>query len=165
MIQVHKKRKHNKLWKRRRSSSFDSEEFKELSKQWDKKLEENEFKDAEFTDSTGFRNLREPTVILTEDIINLSAKELYYQMVSEKAETYAFNDPADKMIMSLAAEGKFNTEIRARLENMGFKIHGMTIMYKKRRFEHLWKIRSWTMKQMNLKENPQKKRVIKVRST
>ncbi len=89
--------------------SFKSKEFKDLSKEWAKKLKKSGFEDIETSDG----NLRVydsyklfqsgPRHCMTPDWI--AAKESYYRSAEHFLNRHVFNSPVERKIWALHSEG------------------------------------------------------------
>jgi len=134
-----------------------TEEFKELSKEWDQKLENSGFKDEETT-IDGERVLKQQAsnVYRQADVITKEAKLKYYQQLSSAVQKDPPTDPIHKIIMTMTAEGATIKEIVKVLAKKKYRLraHGAidrhTVGFIRRRYEMKWGIKHWNPKQLNL---------------
>ena len=131
---------------------FATDQFKRLQRKWYKKLEKSGFQDHEklvgsslvLSQSAGFALRHEPTLLTAE------AKLEYYLKLSEMVAKESFENNRDRVIMECAGQGLKICAIAKELKKRKIKCHRLTIGFVIRRYEHKWKIRSWSLKQMNL---------------
>lgn len=138
-----------KFWK--------STQFEELKGEWDRRLRESGFEDAE-KEVGGERVLKSPSAYAyrNKDRNHLKQADLEYcQMVMECiSREENFKDDLDRIIMERTADGKSIAEISRELKTMLPKDrvrskHGRwAIRYVRRRYEHKWGIRTWKPEEM-----------------
>ena len=75
----------------------------------------------------------------------------YYRQIQQAAELEAFESQVHELIMKMRGEGKKICEIIVGLRKKRKRIHRETVRHVIRRYEHKWKVREWTLKEMNLK--------------
>lgn len=143
-----------KFWK--------SKEFEAKQKEWDRKLEESGFSDAEISkDGERFLKVRTSEIMQRGRLFNAftgisrESSEEYFRILSQKiSQEAAFEDELDRLIMERTAEGKTIKEISNELKKMLIpgqtrnKHDRNTIRYIRRRYENKWGIRIWTPFQM-----------------
>lgn len=126
--------------------------FKELEAEWEKKLAESGFEDAE-KKIAGERVLKQSADYAyrrkehTEEY--REAKLAYYSLISQKIHGTRFDDDSDKLIMEKTAEGWSIQEISRELKHLEMpKFNRDTIRYIRRRYETRWGIRHWKPEEM-----------------
>ncbi len=140
-----------------------SGEFKQLQKEWNKRLEESGFEDAE-KDVGGERALKLPSNCVyrqeTDEVVRES-KLSYFMLLAQKfAEEKEFSDEWDRKIMERTAEGWSIKEISEELRGLvptdreRTKHNRDTIRYVRRRYEHKWGIKVWLPHQMQSRKAP-----------
>ena len=148
-------------------------EFKNLQSEWEEKLKESGFEDAE-KEVGGDRVLKQRADYAYRSSADATreAKEEYFQLLSSwvRIETQFDGekffqlflplpgvDPLelkrtlspDRLIMEMTAQGKNIQEISRELKRRGMEKHNRdTIRYIRRRYEDRWGIRRWTREQM-----------------
>ena len=130
-----------------------TKQFKTLERQWEKKLQDAGFKDAEKT-VKGERVLITSSVCVYRRRVEpveekRTAATEYFSMLSTLFMKEVFHDESEKIIMELTAEGKKIKEISDILKERGMKkFNRDTIRYIRRRYEHKWGIKQWAPEQM-----------------
>lgn len=137
-----------------------SRAFKRLNQEWNQKLADVGFDDAE----NAKRFLKEPSNDrfvrrfngcrrITE--ITTEASYRYFQAITEfVAKEEEFSDEFDKLIMERTGEGRSIREISEELKNLlpsdrkRSKYDRNTIRYVRRRYEHKWGLKTWKAEQM-----------------
>lgn len=134
-----------------------NQDFKRLKREWDEKLRESGFEDAEkevggervLRQSADYAYRRKETVGVIRE-----CKLEYFTLLSQKIEETRFEDGWDRLIMEMTAEGKSIREISDHLKALipkgrkRTKHNRMTICYVRRRYEHKWGIRTWKPEEM-----------------
>jgi FixJ family two-component response regulator len=130
---------------------YQTPEFKELQSRWDEILIEAGFADAEKT-KNGDRVLKNRAASHFQSVSEAkrNAKIEYFELIAKYYFTTVFQNPRDKFVLGLVAEGLNNRQIVKSLEKNGYHLHRKTVMFIVRRYEHEWGIRFWTAKQRNL---------------
>lgn len=150
-----------------------SSEFKKLQSEWEEKLRQSGFEDAE-KEVGGDRVLKQRAdyAYRSSTTATIEAKEEYFQLLSSwvRIETQfdgeSFfqlplplpgvdplelkrNISSDRLIMEMTAAGKNIQEISRELKRRRMEKHNRdTIRYIRRRYEDRWGIRRWTREQM-----------------
>lgn len=143
--------------------------FKKLSKHWDEILEQSGFKDIEV-------DLKEERVLKQNSFncykqsceLEVGSKIEYYSLlgnktyntdkISEKDKElslfsyYMFPTEVEQVILCMHAEGALIEEIVQELKNKGQERNRKTIRHIIRRWQVKWGIKSWSLKEMNLKK-------------
>lgn len=142
-----------KFWK--------SPEFEAQKKEWEEKLQESGFEDAE-TEISGERKLKTYTAgswckITTH--VQGEAKLKYFMLIAQFVmEERDFDDENDKFIMEKTSDGWSITEISRELRKFPGRLRGKhnrnTIRHVRRRYETRWGIREWATEQMMPKKPP-----------
>lgn len=132
---------------------YQTKEFRELEKRWDKILTETGFMDAERT-KNGQR-------ILAQNSSN-AYRQACHQTREDRAEYFRalcyhfhrtnFDRLLDQRVMMFFSDGLSIKQIVKTLTELGQPIHRQTIRFIIRRFEHDCGIRFWSMKDRNLKD-------------
>jgi hypothetical protein len=127
---------------------------RELFAKWNKVLE-NE--DDEVSDRYEKRRLKTKEVKKDRKIsscIDSTIHEAirdYYLRLEQAFNAEAFTNKTHKEIMWHRANGARICEIQRALRRKRVKIHRETIRHVIRRYETKWKIKKWTLRQMNMK--------------
>lgn len=138
-----------------------SKAFQELKEEWDEKLKETGFEDAE-KEVDGKTVLKRSSYFISsrgKSRDNMKEAEREYCQLLEYlvSREENFEDRLDKIIMERTAEGKSIREIsdelkdqpKIKLKNkMGNKSDRNTIAYVRRRYENKWGIKYWKPEQM-----------------
>lgn len=127
--------------------------FKELSKSWDLKLHEAGFKDIEVPlkedralKQRAINCYRQATAIERESRLE------YFCFLGYLANNTVFPNDLEKYVMLRHADGASILDIVNEINLNGIVRDRRTIGYIIRRWQAKWGIRSWTLKQMNLKK-------------
>lgn len=133
------------------SKFFLGKQFKQLEKEWQKKLEQNGFKDIEIL-KNGQRLLRQSAgnVYRHVDERTRISREQYFQSISYHTAITVFPKILDGLVMHRYADGKTIKIIVEELARENVRVHRQTIRFIIRRYEHEWGIRYWTLKERNL---------------
>ncbi len=131
---------------------YQTKEFKELEKEWNKFLEMTGFNDAERI-KNGERVLRQnaSNAYRQADEFEREAKAKYFQNICHHVNRTIFTNPIDKFVMTMISDGISIKQIVLELALMGHPTHRQTIRFIVRRHEHIWGIRFWSAKDRNLK--------------
>lgn len=135
---------------------WETNKFKNLETKFNNKLKDSGFKDIE-KDYNGIRRIKSRADRVTRQPINIvAAKIQYFDTLSMKTFTHRFkpDQNVEELILSMRAEGKSILDIVKELKNKEIQRHRTTVTFIIRRFEHMWGIRTWTLKQRNLKISP-----------
>lgn len=126
-----------------RKKFWQTKRFKELQREWDLKLAEAGFKDAE-TSTKGNRVLRQKASNCYRQACQVirEAKQRYYDMLGEgyHKET-AWVDEVEGFVMEQRAHGVKIKRICEELKDMGERCHRETVRGIIRKYEVKWKIR------------------------
>lgn len=119
------------------ANPYKTQEFKLLQREWYKRLEQSGFKDIEKESGAGLIMKRSGTEIRYQkkDSVTRSAKERYFEILSEKVETTVFVDDLDRQIMSFLRDGMSKVEMTKRLTK---KIHRATIYKRMNKYLKAW---------------------------
>ena len=123
-------------------------EFKELAREWDCRLRDSGFIDAEVLKS-GKRVLKETADFVfrwARDELVKDSKLEYFRNITHSVCKTDFIDPLDLTVMTMRGDGFSINEIA---ECNSINRHTVTFII--RRYEHKWGLRFWTLKQRNLK--------------
>jgi hypothetical protein len=130
--------------------------FVALQKEWYRKLADSGFEDAEEMRG-GEMELRQSAAHgfqQTERDANLTAleaKQRYYELMGQHADEHVFDRPIDEIVLTMWAQGARVIEICAGLKKLGLvPRHKETVMFIIRRYEHIWGVRRWTLKELDL---------------
>ena len=139
-------------------------EFNALQREWNARLGESGFVDAEKGESERFLKdsasemFREKTRRHERTQILIDSRFQYFQAISRFClNEKEFDDDCDRFIMESTADGRTIREISEDLRKMvpegkrRTKHNRYTIMFVRRRYEHRWGIRTWTSEQMRKK--------------
>lgn len=147
-----------KFWK--------SKEFENLKKEWDRKLAETGFEDAE-KEVGGEAVLKKISVTSGREggvyrhvkgkdrTIEIAEKEEYFRLMAQGFyQEKEFEDELDRLIMERTIEGRpikeISTELKLKLEEgkKSGKFHRNTIRFIRRRYETKWGVRKWSPMEM-----------------
>lgn len=130
-----------------------TERFAELNKEWEEKLKEAGFEDAE-EQVGGEKRLKQHSAYAYRrqecTQITRETKLSYFMLLAERVNSERkFDDESDRLIMTRTSEGWTIQEISTELKALGRrKFNRDTIRYIRRRYENRWGIRSWKSEQM-----------------
>lgn len=139
-----------------------SREFRQLLGEWNKRLEQEGFQDAE-KDVAGERVLRKSADYPFREAVEVirETKLQYFTILSQKiSEEREFDDEWDRLIMERTADGWSIREISDELKGLKpddrerTKHNRDTIRYVRRRYEHRWGIKVWLPHQMQSRKVP-----------
>lgn len=139
-----------------------SREFKQLLGEWNKKLEDTGFQDAE-KEIAGERVLKQTSDYAFRESVEVirEAKLQYFTILAQKiSDEREFDDAWDRLIMERTAEGWSIKEISEELKSLKpgdrerTKHNRDTIRYVRRRYEHRWGIKVWLPHQMQSRKVP-----------
>lgn len=146
-----------------------SSEFQKLKSDWDKKLKDSGFVDAE-REVDGFVKLKVATSDTgrfgdifrhSKDKVKREAQQEYFHLLSQAVSRATdFEDDSDRLIMERTAEGKTIREISIELRSLlpedrqRSKHNRDTIRYVRRRYENKWGVKSWKPEQMTSRKAP-----------
>ncbi len=126
---------------------YRSSDFKRIQKEWEKKLEQAGFKDAE-KEIAGEKVLKQSADYAfrrkehTQEYRD--AKLEYFSLLSKNLHGATFEDDSDRFIMEKTADGWSIQEISRELKHRKWpKFNRDTIRYIRRRYETRWGIRHW----------------------
>lgn len=91
---------------------YETEEFKRLNKEWQKKLEESGFEDIEKSDNDFIRQHQ----VFTADKVQSEGGREYYLLCQKILREYDFKDNLHRLIFELHTEGKSVREISTFLQ-------------------------------------------------
>lgn len=139
-------------------SPWKTSSLKELYKEWEKKLKDSGFEDAEQSVGND-RVLKQYATNFSrqEPLDQTLARGRYYDLLLHRVNQSRFLDPVHKTIMHRTAKGAKNSEIHQELREAGIRINIHTIYLIIRRYEYQWGIRKWTAKEMGLKRLPRRR--------
>ncbi len=126
--------------------------FKQLEQEWNEKLKESGFIDAEV-------RVGEERVLIQQASnsyrqaprIVREAKEEYYTIVNQKMDECPPRDRVERIVMYYVALGAKIKEICNELKETGERCHRQTVSFIIRKYEAKWKIRNWTEQDLNPK--------------
>ncbi len=128
-------------------------EFKELQKEWYRRLHEEGFEDIEKVSGDELV-LKQTSSYAYEayggtDPVTRDSKEAYFHFVAQKIQETVFTRDVDRIILTHHAEGKKIRHICEHLEAIGKRRCRGTIRFRIRVYEVKWGIRRYTPKQLN----------------
>ncbi len=130
-----------------------SANFKELTKDWYKRLKEDGFRDIE-QDEEHLKDTSYKAYQGADEIVR-ETKLLYYTLISQNVGRTSFPNEVDGIILMLHAEGNNIKRICDKLCEYGLSRNRHTVRVTIRRYEMLWGIRQYTPNQLN--KYPRKK--------
>ncbi len=136
--------------------------FLSLQREWEKKLKDSGFEDIEEVIG-GERRLRQAAnnFSRSETSEQMEAKSLYYDLIRRGVELEQFTNPMHKLILTRVGDAMEHKQILRELKkkywgyNRKYVPNIHTIYFIIRRYEHKWKIKKWTLQQLNLKQFPE----------
>jgi hypothetical protein len=131
-----------------------SKEFKNLQKIWYAKLAKDGFDDQEkIVGNESKLKQNSANVYRQASQTEIEAKEIYFKSVSDKVNDLRteFDSIIDKMIMACVSKGMFISETCKYLKDKGKSRNRETVRLIIRKYEDLWKIRSWKPDQLKHK--------------
>ena len=143
-------------------------EFRELQKEWYKKLHDSGFTDIETLSSCGLRIKNEHRGLFRtrsdrdRDMWQetfIEAKTTYYLNLTHKVhdpET-KFKSEMDRIVMTMHSDGFTKIEIIKFLAAFGYKRKRKSIIYLIRRYEDEWGLKKYKRSQLNKKPNKSEK--------
>lgn len=126
--------------------------FRVLNREWNKKLEEVKFKDAEI-DLKGDRSLKQraSNAYRQATLLERESRLDYYLLLGNLTSSTQFDNKLEELVMVRHAEGATIKEIVEEITKRGMPRERRNIRHIIRRWQAKWGIRTWTLKQMNLK--------------
>lgn len=122
---------------------WETNEFKELEKEWYRKLEENKFLDIE-KKKNGESFLRQRSGYCYRRTIQnqVSARQEYYELMAQCFQSeFRFKDEIEEYVMEKTAHGGSINEISRVLRNINERYHRGTIRLIIQKFEARWGIK------------------------
>lgn len=128
--------------------------FKNTYKEWNRKLQLSGFKDIE-AELKGDRVLRQRATNCYRQATQLERESRleYFCFVGHLVHTTIFESELEKDVMFKHSEGLTIKEIVDDIKHKGISRDRKTIRYIIRRWQMKWGIRTWNLKQMNLKKS------------
>lgn len=135
-----------------KSMSQSKSDLKKLEDKWNKILTKSGLQDIEETKGNE-KVLKQVSshAYWRENGLTAESKLTYYNILSHKVQTEKFDSALDKLVMFMAAQGMSHASIVRILTSIGQKKHRTTVNFIIRRYEMEWGLKTWTLKQMNLK--------------
>jgi|SRR5271166_402205 len=135
-----------------------TKELKELYLEWEQRLKDSGFEDAEQTVGND-RVLKQFSTNFSrqEPMEQTLARGRYYDLLRHQLNSVRFKNPIHKYVMHRTADGAKNSEIHAELLSKGQSVNIHTVYLIIRRYEYLWGVRKWTAKEMGLKKLPKRR--------
>lgn len=134
---------------------YQTTEFKQLSKDWEKRLEEEGLGSVEKTVGTGLALRQNSSNVYRQmDPVRREAKETYFRRLSQCLQTAAFDSGVDRIVMVLRAQGTKIVEICTHLAKMGMRRYRRTVRLIVRKYEHRWRVRTWKPEQLVYRWKP-----------
>lgn len=128
---------------------YETKRFKELEAEWEQRLAETGFKDAEKKIGNS-RDLKQYAENVYQSARH-DARDKYFDLLSECFLKEIF---LEHKIMQDYVAGKRRVEILKELLASGVSIEYETIRFIIRRYEYRWGIKNYSARQMNLKKLP-----------
>lgn len=134
------------------SKFYQSAEFKDIEKTWERLLFKSGFVDAERT-KNGQRVLKNQSADAYRQASaeTREARVQYYRNLCYHTYRTVFLKLIDRFVMTRRSDGVSIKQIVIEIEAHGGKIHRQTVRYIIRRYEHQWGIRFWAKEDRNLK--------------
>ncbi len=126
--------------------------FKLQAKIWNQKLEEVGFVDAE-VELKGDRALKQKATNAYRQATELERESRlgYYRLLGHLASNTQFQNELEELVMLRHADGATIKEIVQEINSKGLSFHRQTIRHIIRRWQMKWGVKTWSLKQMNLK--------------
>ncbi len=124
------------------------EEFQTLKQKWYQFLKETGFNDIEEKDTRQNSSRRYENL----SPVYRESKAEYYSKMQQALEKAKFKKEIDRIIVTRYSEGAKIWEICDELRDMGQSRDRNTVRWIIRKYEHAWKIRIYTRKQLHLKD-------------
>lgn len=127
--------------------------FKALQKDWYQRLANEGFEDAEELigeEMTLRQSAAHPLRHSSE--LGIITKEAYYRFLGQNIQEFTFSSEVDKIILTLFAEGAKIRKIGEELAKVGEARCRGTIRYTIRKYEMVWGLRAYSLKQLNRKQ-------------
>lgn len=122
-----------------------TEDFKQLQKEWYDKLKQIGFRDIEVTVGTEQKLMQYSTGLRLVD----NDKLAYYQALTYFVFTEQFDNDTDRLVLTRRADGVKIKDISAEMRHMGLKhFHRESIRYIIRRYEVRWGLKTYKPSQM-----------------
>ncbi len=139
--------------RKREKKFYQTNEFKEISKEWEKRLEQSGLGDIEKDIGSfpfGERALKQNSsnAYRQMEATRRQSKEEYYQQLSSCLHDAVFDNEVDRIVMILKAEGAKITEICSALFTLGKSRYRRTVRLIIRKYEDRWGIRKWAPNQL-----------------
>lgn len=127
--------------------------FKALSKEWNKKLADTGFTDAEI-ELKQERVLRQRSTNSYRQACQLErdSRLEYYMLMGNLAYNTIFPNELERSIMIWHAEGLTIKEIMQEIEKLGSSIYRGTVRFIIRRWQVKWGVKNWNREQLRLKK-------------
>lgn len=134
---------------------YETEKFKRLENEWYEKLSSEGFQDVEkrVGEALELRQFSGKPYYQNSDCQRF-AKEKYFELIRECWELENFHNQMHAWIMQKIAEGQTAAEVYRELRLNKTKITYRTVRYLVRRYEHKWRIRIYTWREMKLRPRP-----------
>lgn len=126
--------------------------FKQLSKNWDQRLKDSGFIDSEL-EIKGDRVLKQRATNVYRQASQLERESRfeYYSFLGYLSHNTLFPNDLEKYVMVRHSEGATIKEIVHEISLRGISRDRKTIRYIIRRWQMKWGIRTWSLREMNLK--------------
>lgn len=130
-----------------------SRKFKVSLQEWNKKLEDIGFEDAE-VELKGDRALKQRATNCYKQASELERESRleYFTFIGHLANNTKFPDEVEEFVMLKHSEGFSIAEIVAELSDINRPRHRHTVGFIIKRWQTKWGVRSWSLRQMNLKK-------------
>lgn len=130
-----------------------SRNFRQLAKTWNQKLEEVGFIDSEI-DLKGDRSLRQRATNAYRQASELERESRlgYYRLLGYLANNEQFQNALEELVMQRHADGASIKEIVNEVKQSGLSRDRKTIRHIIRRWQMKWGVKTWSLRQMNLKK-------------
>lgn len=127
--------------------------FRQLAKEWNLKLEEQGFIDAEI-DLKGDRALKQRATNSYRQATQLERESRleYYVLMGNLAINEIFPNELESVVMIRHSEGATIKEIVKEISFRGIFKNRKTIRHIIRRWQSRWGIKTWNLRQMNLRK-------------
>ena len=128
--------------------------FRQQAKIWNKKLKDSGFNDQEI-EIAGERVLNQRSTNAYKQATELErqCRLDYFRLLGYLANNTIFPNRLEQFILLSHAEGKTTPEIAEEMKTHGVIKNKRTIGFIIRRWQMRWGIKTWTLKQMNLRSH------------
>lgn len=128
---------------------WETNSFKALEKDWEEKLKQSGFKDAEETIKGEKLLIQQSSNVYRQAVPLIRESKMdYYQLIMVNLADNPPEDEVELLVMTRLSEGKKIGDISTELATLGERCHRQTIRFIKRKYEDQWNIKKWEPHQL-----------------